>query len=119
MTIISKLHKAGIAHRGIRLEDILVTRQGDVKLIDFGYGTYLQADGTGFGKTRFRLASSLPPELLAGSTYQAQDLDVFSCATSMFQCRFACHIPWRLASKTDTSYSNLISSNTEERDTFW
>ena len=66
MTIINKLHKAGVAHRGIRLEDILVTRDGDIKLIDFGYGTYLQADGTGFAKTRFRSASSLPPELVAG-----------------------------------------------------
>jgi hypothetical protein len=40
-------------------------------MIDFGYGTYLKADGSGFSKTRFGSASSLPPELVSGSTYQA------------------------------------------------
>ena len=70
LTIINKLHKAGVAHRGIRLEDILVTRLGDIKLIDFGYGTYLQADGTGFAKTRLA-SSSLAPEIVTGSAYQA------------------------------------------------
>ena len=42
------MHKAGLAHRQIGIDNIIVTNQGQIKLIDLGFGTNLMAtDGSG------------------------------------------------------------------------
>ena len=87
LTIINKMHKAGLAHRQIGIDKIIVTTQGQIKLIDLGFGTNLMADGSGYAKTRIGSPASLSPEIMAGEPYQPQDLDIFATAVSMFQCR--------------------------------
>ena len=71
LTIINKMHKAGLAHRQIGIDNIIVTNQGHIKLIDLGFGTNLMAaDGSGYAKTRIGSQASLCPEIIAGEAYQ-------------------------------------------------
>ena len=54
----------------IVIDNIIVTSQGQIKLIDLGFGTNLMADGSGYAKTRIGSPASLSPEIIAGEPYQ-------------------------------------------------
>ena len=67
---IHQLHKAGIAHRDIKLENIMLTDDFRIKLIDLGYG--LALDGrkeNGLMKTRCGTFMYMAPEIQDRSRY--------------------------------------------------
>lgn len=62
--ILHQLHKAGIAHRDIKLENIMLTEEFEVKLIDLGYGLDLEGrTGSGFMKSRLGTYMYMAPEI--------------------------------------------------------
>jgi protein-serine/threonine kinase len=114
------LHSHGIAHRDIKLENLLLDKHGHLKISDFGVAEVfsgehpgLRASGGQCGKNMgaVRLSSpgicgSLPyiaPEVLAKrGEYDPRPLDVWSCAIVYITMTFG-GCPWQ-AAKSEFEY---------------
>eukprot|EP00388_Colpodella_angusta_P013116 GDKJ01032996.1.p1 GENE.GDKJ01032996.1~~GDKJ01032996.1.p1 ORF type:complete len:630 (-),score=181.66 GDKJ01032996.1:2487-4376(-) len=82
MAAVDFLHSHGIAHRDIKLENILVDDEGCVKLIDFGLSrTYRRGDAlaTCCGADVFAA-----PEMYTGAGYDPATCDVWSCGVVLW-----------------------------------
>jgi calcium-dependent protein kinase len=63
------MHSKGVTHRDVKLENIMVDRLGEIKLIDFGLATkYQSEDHTNLTDTVGTLYS-MAPEVLEGTSY--------------------------------------------------
>lgn len=69
-------HRNCIAHRNLKLEDILISKAGHIKLIDFG-SSALFLDNEAL---RSQCGSSYfpAPEIIAGVPYRGPEIDVWS-----------------------------------------
>ena len=64
------LHTEGFAHRDLKPENILLTKNYDIKLIDFGFATATTGrDGSGFNRTQLGSPMYMAPEIIAGEQY--------------------------------------------------
>lgn len=75
-------HRNNFAHRDLKLENILMTAQGQIKLCDFGFAKSF--DKSCFSET---FCGSLPycaPEILQGNAYNAFSTDVWSLGVILF-----------------------------------
>ncbi|XP_072437354.1 cyclin-dependent kinase-like 4 isoform X1 [Chiloscyllium punctatum] len=73
-------HKRNCIHRDVKPENILITRQGVVKLCDFGFARILTGPGddyTDYVATRWYRA----PELLVGDTKYEAAVDIWAVGT--------------------------------------
>ena len=114
------LHSHGIAHRDIKLENLLLDKQGHLKLSDFGVAEVFSGEhpglriaagecGKNMGEVRLStpgICGSLPyiaPEVLAKKgDYDPRPLDVWSCAIVFLTMTFG-GCPWQ-AAKTEFEY---------------
>lgn len=114
------LHSHGIAHRDIKLENLLVDKNGHLKISDFGVAEVfsgehpgLRASGGECGKNMGAVRLSAPgicgslpyiaPEVLAKrGPYDPRPLDVWSCAIVYITMSFG-GCPWQ-AAKTEFEY---------------
>ena len=61
---IHQLHQKGIAHRDIKLENLMITKDFEIKLIDFGYALVLEGrDKGGYMKSRLGTPMYMAPEI--------------------------------------------------------
>ncbi|KAM5458216.1 hypothetical protein MaudCBS49596_000128 [Microsporum audouinii] len=123
---VAHLHENGIAHRDIKLENLLLSDDGYIKITDFGVSEVfsglhpgLRSSGGECGKEmgEIRLSSpgicgSLPyiaPEVLAKeSSYDPRPLDVWSCAVVYLTLHFRGNL-WPSANRENSNYSRFIS----------
>ncbi|XP_043552287.1 cyclin-dependent kinase-like 4 isoform X2 [Chiloscyllium plagiosum] len=73
-------HKRNCIHRDVKPENILITRQGVIKLCDFGFARILTGPGddyTDYVATRWYRA----PELLVGDTQYEAAVDIWAVGT--------------------------------------
>jgi 5'-AMP-activated protein kinase catalytic alpha subunit len=75
-------HQAGIVHRDLKLENMMLTSCGDVKLVDFGLAARLR-DGN-FLSTYCGSLSYCAPEILGNVAYAGPEVDVWSCGIVLF-----------------------------------
>lgn len=117
---IDYLHSHGIAHRDIKLENLLVDKNGRLKISDFGVAEVfsgehpgLRASGGQCGKNMGAIRLSAPgicgslpyiaPEVLAKKgPYDPRPLDVWSCAIVYITMAFG-GCPWQ-AAKSEFDY---------------
>ncbi|KAJ4375886.1 hypothetical protein N0V83_001164 [Neocucurbitaria cava] len=108
------LHSHGIAHRDIKLENLLLNKEGHLKISDFGVAEVfsgehpgLRASGGECGKNMGELRLSAPgicgslpyiaPEVLEKNhSYDPRPLDIWSCAIVYLTMTFG-GCPWQAA----------------------
>ena len=75
------MHKNGVVHRDLKLENILLDEQMNVRLVDFGFSTYTNIKKlSSFKGTKVYMA----PEMLERKQYDGRKVDVFSAGVILF-----------------------------------
>ena len=63
---IHQIHKAGIAHRDIKLDNVMITEDCEVKVIDFDFGKELKGtESSGFMTTPVGTPMYMAPQVLS------------------------------------------------------
>lgn len=86
-------HGRGVAHRDMKLENLILTRGQDCKVCDFGLAKNVaeSAASTIIGTGKY-----VAPEVLAGTGYDAFKSDIWSCGVCLF-CVTECAFPFTKA----------------------
>jgi serine/threonine protein kinase len=107
------LHGMGLAHRDLKLDNCVMTKENIVKLIDFGTATVFHYPGQAPTKATGIVGSDpyLAPEVLSGSPYDPQKSDVWSIAM-IFLCMTLRRFPWKLPdTKTDINFRSFVNAH--------
>ena len=87
---VAHCHKRGVAHRDLKLENVLLTSTGVVKVIDFGLSHVYPRDADGRPDRSTALKeccgskSYAAPEVLSGRGYDGPPADMWSCGICLF-----------------------------------
>ncbi|OHT03742.1 CAMK family protein kinase [Tritrichomonas foetus] len=92
MGAISYIHNLGIAHRDIKLENILVTSQDCAKLTDFGLCKQASTDSPMMKTTCGTLVYSAP-EIIKEEPYNGMIADIWSAGVVLY-AMVSNHFPW-------------------------
>ncbi|XP_012890588.1 PREDICTED: sperm motility kinase X-like [Dipodomys ordii] len=85
-------HESGIAHRDLKLENVLLDTRGTVKVCDFGLGTRVM-----LGEELDKACGTLPfwaPELFQQQSYDGHKVDVWSLGVLLY-CMVVGYLPFR------------------------
>ncbi|OHS94696.1 CAMK family protein kinase [Tritrichomonas foetus] len=92
LEVINYIHDQGIAHRDLKLENVLIDPQGHIKLIDFGFSRFAES-GQMFA-TPCGSPAYAAPEVIGGSQYDGKAADMWSCGVLLF-CLVTGELPWK------------------------
>lgn len=81
---LAALHQKGMLHRDVKLENVLIDKKGDIKVIDFGYARQLQNIQQGRTQTVCGTYTYMSPEILAGKTY-GQKAEAWALGILLFE----------------------------------
>ncbi|KAI8988440.1 kinase-like domain-containing protein [Mycotypha africana] len=105
------LQTMGIAHRDLKLDNMVLDERGIVKIIDFGCATVIKypfEEHTHLSKGICGSDPYIAPEQYTQKEYNALKTDLWSCGI-IFICMTIRRFPWRLPRpEKDQSYSNFI-----------
>lgn len=82
LSAVHYLHSNGISHRDLKIENILITSDGNIKLIDFGLANFYDERTpllTFCGSLYFAA-----PELLKGYLYKGNEVDIWSLGVVLY-----------------------------------
>ena len=106
-------HKAGVVHRDLKNENIMITDKFEVKLADFGFAAFKEGkDGKGLLRTWAGTHGYVAPELYLGVPYHGESIDIFSAAVTLFVFTTGTK-PFTMATKSDLHYSYIIKNDFE------
>ena len=112
------IHDHGIAHRDIKLENILISTHGVIKLIDFNLAKIFQPNEDGkfisYSTDRVGSSSYAAPEMFQKSGYDAFLVDVYACSVCLFSLATST-FPFTRAVRTDKIYSHALKYPHTER----
>lgn len=109
---IEYIHTKGVVHRDLKLENILVDDDVNLKVADFGFATFKKVNRL---KSYRGTMTYMAPEIKLGKTYDGKQIDIFSIGVILFiivQGIF----PFKEA-KTDEYFYNLLIK--EKYETYW
>lgn len=106
----------GVAHRDLKPENLLLDKNYNLKIADFGFAAPVQGrDNSGTLKTRCGTLNYMAPEIHLNQPYNGQQVDIFSAGIILF-IMVASHPPFTTAEPKDPFY-RCIGANREE--IFW
>lgn len=70
-----------VCHRDLKLENIMVSDKGDLKILDFGFAKQKQLDNLKSYRGTF---TYMAPEIKEGKTYNGTEADIFSFGVILF-----------------------------------
>ena len=112
LDVLSYMHGKGVVHRDLKLENILVDDQMNLKVADFGFATFRKIDRL---KSYRGTMTYMAPEIKEGKTYDGRQIDMFSTGVILFiivQGIF----PFKEAKKDEYFYNLLL---TGQIDHYW
>ncbi|OCL11285.1 Pkinase-domain-containing protein, partial [Glonium stellatum] len=108
---VTYLHGMGLAHRDLKLDNVVVNEHGIMKIIDFGSAAVFRYPF----ENEIVLASGivgsdpyLAPEVYDLSKYDPQPTDIWSLAI-IFCCMTLRRFPWKAPRLSDNSYKLFVS----------
>lgn len=106
---LAHIHAAGIVHRDVKPQNVLIAPDGGAKLVDFGIA--LTEDATALTQTGHLLGTAryIPPEVMRGEPATERS-DLYSCGIVLRDCSAAGQ-PGRLGALVD----RLSSADTDGR----
>ena len=104
-------HNAGICHRDLKLENILLDEKFSPKISDFGYATLNKNNLTALKGTK----SYFAPEILIRKTYNGFKADIFSLGQVLLVLTTA-NLGFKMALRDDPYYKYIAKN---EIDLYW
>ncbi|KAI1813697.1 Pkinase-domain-containing protein [Poronia punctata] len=115
---VTYLHGSGLAHRDLKLDNVVVSEHGIMKIIDFGSAHVFKYPF----ETEIVLASGivgsdpyLAPEVYEERKYDPQAVDIWSLAI-IFCCMSLRRFPWKVPRLSDNSYKLFAAEPTPGHD---
>merc|ERR1719287_422058 len=75
------MHNKRVVHRDLKLENILVDDQMNLKVADFGFATYKKINRL---KSYRGTMTYMAPEIKEGKQYDGREIDIFSTGVILF-----------------------------------
>jgi serine/threonine protein kinase len=113
---VSYMHRLGLAHRDLKLENVVVTERGIIKLVDFGCAAIFRDPHTRkqiFSTDVVGCSSYMAPEIFQRRPYAPQYADVWSLGI-MYCCMVLGRFPWKVALPTVDAFKRFATSQTSE-----
>lgn len=104
------IHSKGYAHRDIKMENLFLDDQYNLKLGDFGFCTSKEKCQQIVGTTSYMM-----PEILKGEEYDTKAADLFAAAIVLFTMMTG-HPPFAKADLRDRNYRKLVLGDVKS---FW
>ncbi|CCF58635.1 hypothetical protein KAFR_0F00380 [Kazachstania africana CBS 2517] len=104
------LHELGIAHRDLKLDNLVINNQGILKIIDFGAAVVFKSPFndqlTIMAKGVLGSDPYLSPECYIFESYDPRAVDVWSCGI-VFTCMRLHKFPWKYPQLKDLNFQNF------------
>ncbi|KAH0547652.1 hypothetical protein FGG08_000141 [Glutinoglossum americanum] len=109
---VTYLHGMGLAHRDLKLDNVVVNEHGIMKIIDFGSASVFRYPFENDVVLAHGVVGSDPylaPEVYDNSKYDPQPADIWSLAI-IFCCMSLRRFPWKVPRISDNSYKLFAST---------
>ncbi|KAK3985108.1 Serine/threonine-protein kinase oca2 [Cladorrhinum sp. PSN332] len=115
---VTYLHSLGLAHRDLKLDNVVVSERGIMKIIDFGSAHVFKYPFESVTVLASGIVGSDPylaPEVYDEKKYDPTAVDIWSLAI-IYCCMTLRRFPWKLPRLTDTSYKLFAADPTPGHD---
>lgn len=131
ISAVSYMHSKGVGHRDIKPENILLSREGNLKIADFGLATLFEYKGdTKMSTTMCGSPPYIAPEVISCSRstqsrggpkaagYLANLVDIWSCGVVLFVLLVG-NTPWDEPTSQSWEFEEYLGKNGRSSDELW